>query len=239
MDCNISNVNAKESINNCWAELVKIGHLIEGMGSTATPVPYLVRYSIIKSCGTIEYSFKTIICDHKFESHSAQVQNFIDDKFRKSSMNPSYENIMNGLKSFDVRWRDKFKNKINAHSDKNKLIDSLRSLNTARNTFAHGNNPSASFSNVQEYFRHSVEILQVMESSILESEQEDQNALMQAEEEEIAPLIELSGVNESVIETNDENEIVGIGANTLSSQIITNPAIDSENSLMGRGGNTA
>lgn len=176
MDCNISNVNAKESINNCWAELIKIEHLIEGMGSTANPVPYLVRYSIIKSCGTVEYSFKTIICDHKFESHSPQVQNFIDDKFRKSSMNPSYENIMNGLKSFDVRWRDKFKNKINAHHDKNRLIDSLKSLNTARNTFAHGSNPIASFSNVKEYFRHSVEILQVMESSILEAEEEDQAA---------------------------------------------------------------
>ncbi|CAI2440107.1 HEPN domain-containing protein [Serratia proteamaculans] len=221
MDCNISNVDAKESINNCWAELMKIEHLIVGMGSTANPVPYLVRYSIIKSCGTIEYSFKTIICDHKFESHSLQVQNFIDEKFRKSSMNPSYENIMSGLKSFDIRWRDKFKTKINAHHEKNMLIDSLKSLNTARNTFAHGNNPSASFSNVKEYFRHSVEILQVMESSILEAEEEDQEAIAMAEAEAIAEAMaatEAMAEAEAVVATEAMAEAEAVAAATSATE---------------------
>lgn len=173
MVLNIDNASAKESINACSAELVKIEHLIEGMGSTATPVPYLIRYSLIKVCGTIEFSFKTIICDHKYASHSSQIQNFIDEKFRHSSMNPSYEKICGALKSFDIEWNKKFKGKIASHPENSKLLDSLKSLNAARNTFAHGSNPTASFANVRDYFNHSVQILEMMEASILESETEE------------------------------------------------------------------
>ncbi|WP_447868189.1 HEPN domain-containing protein [Rahnella aceris] len=176
MDFNINNSNARTSIETCWSELEKIGHLLEGFGAMANPTSYLTRYSIIKACGTIEYSFKTIICDHQYSSHSLQVQNFINEKFRNSSMNPSFENILSGLKWFDPEWKASFKERFRLHENRSRLQDSLKSLNTARNTFAHGNNPTASFANIRDYFCDSVVILEIMESVIIDSEIQEANA---------------------------------------------------------------
>ncbi|MBA0188163.1 HEPN domain-containing protein [Pectobacterium odoriferum] len=170
MAFNINNQNALERIENCLNELIKIEHLIEGMGSMSHPVSYLTRYAIIKSCGTIEYSFKTIICDYNYSSHSAQAKKFIDGKFRNSSMNPSFSNIIKGLEQFDENWSMSFNKKIKTHPSKDKLHTSLSSLNTARNTFAHGNNPSTSFNNVKEYFIDAVKIIELMELAIIETE---------------------------------------------------------------------
>ncbi|MDQ7000824.1 MAG: HEPN domain-containing protein [Mariprofundus sp.] len=84
-------------------------------------------------------------------------------------MNPSYSNICKGLASFDETWKNKFKNNVNKLKDKNKVLDSLDSLNNARNTFAHGGSPSTSFVNVQEYFRDSVKVLEALELALKEN----------------------------------------------------------------------
>lgn len=170
MALNIVNINAKASILNCLQELERIEGIIDLLGGTSNPVPFLTRYSIIKACGTIEYSFKTIISDHRYTEHSEQVQRFIDEKFRNSSMNPNYNNICKALNSFDEEWCKKFKEKINNDADKTRLQDSLKSLNTARNDFAHGKSPTTSFKNVYDYFIDCIVIMEMMEASILELE---------------------------------------------------------------------
>ncbi|MFK3811201.1 hypothetical protein ACI1VO_31630, partial [Escherichia coli] len=74
MAFNIVNNNAKNSSIDCLKELESIEKMIESSGPTTTIVKYLTRYSIIRTCGTIEYSFKTIISDHKYDQHSEQIQ---------------------------------------------------------------------------------------------------------------------------------------------------------------------
>jgi HEPN superfamily RiboL-PSP-like protein len=172
MEYNIKNTTVLERVNTCYNELEKIRYIIEGFGKMSPPVPYLTRYSIIKACGTIEFGFKSIIADAQSSSHTLQVKNFIDIKFRNSSMNPNINNIHRSLKSFDDNWNRTFKELLKKQPNKSKILSSLESLNNARNTFAHGGTPSASFSSVVGYFNDSIIILQLLEKSIQAKEKQ-------------------------------------------------------------------
>lgn len=166
MTLNINNPSVNESLNRCIDELNKIEKFIESVGPTAHPVPYLTRYSIIRACGAIEHGFKTLISDIHSDVQTPQLKNFIDTKFRNSSMNPSYDNIIKSLDSFDENWKTSFLGKIKALPHKDKTLDALKSLNQARNAFAHGNIPTTSFSSIKDYFEECVTVLKIIEESI-------------------------------------------------------------------------
>ncbi|CAE6710137.1 HEPN domain-containing protein [Candidatus Nitrotoga fabula] len=168
MDCNIENNSVSYDLTICDDELQKIALIIGKVGKMDHSVPYLTRYSIIKTCGAIEHGFKTLISDYALDAQSEQLKNFVEKKFRNSSMNPSYTNICDGLKSFDKKWCQTFKNKVNSLPEKEKILDSLESLNNARNSFAHGGIPSTSFDDVRVYFYDSLKILKLLEESITE-----------------------------------------------------------------------
>jgi len=167
MEFNISNHSVSERLDACTEEFEKINHIIHGMGSMSHPVPYLTRYAIVRSCGAIEFGFKTIISDINSNGQSNQVKQFIDKKFRHSSLNPSYNNICDSLSQFDKNWADEFKKIVDNLKDKKRILDSLKSLNEARNSFAHGGTPTATFSNIEEYFNDSIIILECIEKSFL------------------------------------------------------------------------
>ena len=169
MDFNIKNDSVSERLVACIDEFETIDFIIKGMGSMSHPIPYLTRYSIIRACGAIEFGFKTIISDINIELQSKQLKQFIDIKFRNSSMNPSYSNICRGLASFDEKWKITFKKNIGELENKERILDSLDSLNNARNTFAHGGSPSASFVNVQIYFNDSIKVLEALELAVNEN----------------------------------------------------------------------
>ncbi|MGJ1215347.1 HEPN domain-containing protein [Sphingobacterium multivorum] len=158
----MNNKEANEHIDSCISELDSIKNLIEGLGHTSKPVPYLTKYSLIKSCGTIELAFKTIVADVHI-NQSYQIKNYINKTLRNSSLNPSFENICKILKNFDDEWNDKFKKELKLHSDYVRITDSLRSLNNARNTFAHGSQVTLTFENVYNYFNDSVEIIKILD----------------------------------------------------------------------------
>lgn len=166
MEYEINNLAAKDRIASCLSEFEKIRYMIEGMGAASNPVPFLTRYAIIRAAGTIEFSFKTIISDAHGETQTKQIKQFIDNKFRNSSINPSYSNICASLCSFDEEWNKKFKNIVSGIQQKNKVLDSLKSLNEARNSFAHGGAPSTSFNSIFEYFQDSLKIIIALESAL-------------------------------------------------------------------------
>lgn len=159
----MNNVSALEVIEGCNTELEKIHFIIQGIGSTSHPVPYLTKYAIIKACGTIEYCFKTILSDSSVQGQSTQMKNYIDNTFRNSSLNPSRDNISKILKQFDVEWNNRFKIELDNLEHKERILDSLKSLNEARNTFAHGGNPSATFESIRNYFTDSVKIIEIID----------------------------------------------------------------------------
>ena len=162
----MNNSSAREVIEGCNIELEKIHHIIQGIGSTSHPVPYLTKYAIIKACGAIEYCFKTILSDTCSNIQTPQIRNFIDNTFRNSSMNPNRDNISRTLRQFDEEWNNRFKNKVNELEHKDRILDSLKSLNDARNTFAHGGNPSSSFDNVCNYFNDSLKIIEIIDEIV-------------------------------------------------------------------------
>jgi hypothetical protein len=166
MEYEINNLSAKERIFSCFSEFEKIRYMIEGMGAGSNPVPFLTRYAIIRAAGTIEFCFKTIISDTHGSTQTKQIKQFLDNKFRNSSINPSYTNICSSLCSFDDDWNRKFKGIVNGMQQKNKVLDSLKSLNEARNSFAHGGTPSTSFNSVYEYFQDSIKIIVALESAL-------------------------------------------------------------------------
>lgn len=160
----MNNVEAQNSIDKCLEELQRIYHLVEGHG-TSPIVPFLTNYSVVRACGTIEFCFKTIISDF-LAGHSTQIGNYIDNTIRNSSMNPSRDNICSTLKKFDIEWNTRFKQLLNDHEHSERLKSSLNSLNSSRNSFAHGDPLTSSFDDVRNYFNDSVLIIEMLDSVV-------------------------------------------------------------------------
>ena len=161
----MNNQEAQDSINKCLEELQRIYHLVEGHGGTSPIVPFLTNYAIVRACGTIEFSFKTILSD-SLSGHSTQIANYIDYTIRNSSMNPSRENICKTLKKFDDTWNKEFKKRLNIHPDSTRIKSSIDSLNSSRNSFAHGDPLTSSFKDIRKYFNDSIEIIEILDDIV-------------------------------------------------------------------------
>ena len=161
----MNNLSVKQKIDDCIAEIRKIEAIINVFGQNHEIVPFLTHYMVIKCCGTIESSFKAIISDYH-SSTPIQARNYIEQTFTNSSLNPSKDNICKTLKKFDDNWNDDFKQRLSAEPNCNQLDASLRSLNNARNSFAHGGHPNASYINIKNYFLDSVRFIEILDDII-------------------------------------------------------------------------
>ena len=81
-------------------------------------------------------------------------------------MNPSKDNICKSLLRFDEEWHKNFKAKLASNKKKKKIESSLKSLNDARNEFAHGGYPKVSFLSVKTYFEDSKKIIEYLDDII-------------------------------------------------------------------------
>lgn len=161
----MNNQSVLQKLNDCSTELMKIQESINFVGQSHSIVPFLTNYAIVKCCGTIENSFKTIITDFH-NSLPQQAKNYIEETFYKSSMNPSKDNIHRSLEKFDPNWNLDFKNKLNSEANKARLESSLKSLNDARNEFAHGGRPTVSFQSILLYFNDSKRIIEILDDIV-------------------------------------------------------------------------
>lgn len=152
-------------IQDCNDELDKIGHLVIGLG-TSPVVNYLIKYAVIRACGTIEQSYKTIIADY-YEAFSPQLVGFISKHVRESSTNPSYQNIKKQLYDFDSAKADSYKTNVSALANNARVIQSLESLRTLRNDVAHGSNITISITNVGQYFTDSVILIKELDAIVV------------------------------------------------------------------------
>lgn len=161
----MNNANASLAITDCQNEFSALSVLIQQMTMSSPVGRYLTHYSLIRACGTIEYSFKTIIADFH-QNISPQLSTYIDNKVRSNSCNPSYQNILSMLGDFDDNWKNNFKNQVNAHPDKDRLLTSLNSLTANRNSLAHGHGSTVSFSDIKDYFDDAVQIISILDSVV-------------------------------------------------------------------------
>lgn len=162
----MNNQTVDDLFQECLNEFDRIDRLIEVLTSTNPAVPFLTKYAIIKACGTIEQSFKTIIYDYACRDQSLHVKNFISSSFKESSLNPSLNNIHSSLTKFNEDWNEKFKENLKAEPNIERIRSSLRSLNNARNQFAHGVNLSMTFNDIKLYFEDSMKVIEHLEKSI-------------------------------------------------------------------------
>ena len=163
----MKNLTVDAALKDCEDELIQLEEAMKLLGHTSPIGMFLTRYAIIKACGTIERAFKSLVADHAENKQSQQVKNFLQSKVRESSMNPNENNITQLLKSFDPQWSTDFCEKLKSIPDKERKKQSLRSLVEARNTFAHGGNPTTTIGQVKGYFCDSREIMAVVDEVIL------------------------------------------------------------------------
>ena len=147
-------------------EFTEIEVLVQQAGPTSPVCKYLTYYCLMKACGVIEYSYKTIVADIHYGC-SVQLQNYIDKTVRDNSKNPSIDNIRKLLKNFDDNWLSNFNKALDSQHDKSRLISSLQSLNANRNSFAHGQSCTISFSDVMVYYADAVEIIKMVDAAVV------------------------------------------------------------------------
>jgi len=162
----MNNTAVEGALVDCHDELERLEDAMTLFGATSPIGIYLSRYAIIKACGTIEQTFKSLVADNAENKQTQQIKNFLRKKVRESSMNPNENNIRNLLKSFDEIWASQFGDEVKALPDKAKVMSSLNSLVSARNDFAHGGNPSASIANVRVYFEDSRKLMVIIDNII-------------------------------------------------------------------------
>lgn len=162
----MNNTDVQQLLDNCDVELTHIASIITSLGGTNLTVPYLNKYSVIKSCGTIEISFKTLIADYCSKRSKSQVKNFLNKKVRENSANPSYSRIIQILGDFDDTWVVNFKSQMRALPNYSSVTSSIQSLVDARNDFAHGGNPTITFADIKTYFDESKIIIQTLDNVI-------------------------------------------------------------------------
>ena len=160
----MKNIAVISEIDSCRIELEMILASIPLFGVGGSIISFLTKFAIIRSCGSIERSFKIIVYEKASITASLEVKKYLENTIIESSINPSLDNINKLLSRFGGNWQTEFKNQMRAHSKKEK--DSLQSLVDLRNEFAHGGNPTATAISIKEYFEDSIKILEVLDRII-------------------------------------------------------------------------
>jgi hypothetical protein len=163
----MNNVRVAQILVDCDLELKRIKVILDKSDPFDANVPFLTKYTLIKTCGVIEVSYKAIVSDFVMVSASMQVQNYISETVVDSSRNPSVRAIEDLLSSFDDNWLRKFRVVFRARSDNARLESSLKSLKEQRNKFAHGNDPTVTFNDIQSYYEDSKLIIVDLDSVII------------------------------------------------------------------------
>ncbi|MEH7419580.1 hypothetical protein V7266_30575, partial [Neobacillus drentensis] len=85
----MKNSSADELISHCEQEIKLIKEKIQSLDKFDQSRDFITKYALIRVSGIIEYAIKTIIADKCEENASQQVKNFIENKIRMNSSNPT------------------------------------------------------------------------------------------------------------------------------------------------------
>jgi hypothetical protein len=163
----LSNYEVKTLLIECRAELQDIKHILSKNIKFNKQTKYLTNYSIIKACSTIEFCYKKTIADYFDHNQNIFIKNFISNKLRHDSSNPSIAIINNSLKSFGDQYNDEFNKRIKCNR---KIYEkSLTKLREARNKVAHGENITVTVDFVITHFQISREIIIHLDNSLKDS----------------------------------------------------------------------
>ncbi len=81
-------------------------------------------------------------------------------------MSAKYEMMQQLLGKFDDQWKKNFQNAVKARPDKERLISASNSLVSNRHSFAHGKAPTATFSDIKNYYFDVLELIKIFDSVV-------------------------------------------------------------------------
>lgn len=163
----MNNADVDMLLSQCRLELDHVQSCITTLGITSPVAPYLTKYAVIKACGIIEVSFKSLIADFCSKRSKKQIKRFINKRFIRGSANPSHENIVKFLDQFDEDWKKAFQANLKVDPEKSHMLSSLDSLVAARNEFAHGGNPTISMSDVIRHFDYARKVVEHIDGVVV------------------------------------------------------------------------
>lgn len=160
----VKNEDEKRILDDCDLEIKNIKTWIDN-NKFDSNVRFLVAYAVIKSSGSIELVFKSMI--HTFLSQNCidETKVFLAKNIIESSANPSPGIIEKYLEQFDGKRKVKFSDLLNGSQDKG----NLKSLVSLRNDIAHGRTINSSINVVESYFESGKKILETLEKVINDS----------------------------------------------------------------------
>ena len=153
-------------IEECNDELEEIESYISELPILDKRVHYLTNYALIRASGVTEFVYRSIVADHFSILSNSRIDTYLDTAVRKGSMSATYDMMCTLLKKFDDQWNKDFKAALNSRADKDKLISASNSLVTNRHSFAHGRSPSASFSDIKNYYFDVLELVKIFDSIV-------------------------------------------------------------------------
>jgi hypothetical protein len=135
-------------LNDCYDEMKKIKTWIDS-NKIHSNVRFLVSYSVIKACGTIEFVLKQMIFDLLIAGGAnEEAKNHFSKHILEASFNPSCGQIIQILSTINPTAKQAFETVIHGTTKKGDLT----SLIELRNSFAHGNSIAASIDDVIKYY---------------------------------------------------------------------------------------
>ena len=160
----------KAELNNllteCTQQLNEIAEKMSTLDAFDKTRNYLTQYALIKTCGTVEYVYRSIVADLFDQSSLTQIQTYLNNTVRSGSMSGTYDNMSGLLSKFDVTWQSDFRNAIHARSDSQKIIASAKSLVNNRHSFAHGKPTTVSFNDIVDYYNDALILINVLDSVV-------------------------------------------------------------------------
>lgn len=145
-------------LDDCKTELEKIKNWIEE-NKLHLNVKFLVSYAIVKSSGSIEVVFKSMIHDFLSTNCILETNRFLEKHIIDSSANPSTGVMESFLEKFDGNRKERFNTLIKETEQKG----NLKNLVKLRNDIAHGRDVNSTINDVEKYFNSGRFILDKLE----------------------------------------------------------------------------
>lgn len=158
------NEDEKRILDDCDLEIKNIKNWIDS-NKFDSNVKFLVAYAVIKTSGSIELVFKSMINTFLSQNCIDETKVFLTKNIIDSSANPSPGIIEKYLEQFDGKRKVRFSDLLNGSQDKG----NLKSLVSLRNDIAHGRTINSSINVVESYFESGKKILEILEEVINDS----------------------------------------------------------------------
>ena len=156
----------QDLLDECTAEITDIENRISMLPSLDKSICYLTHYALIKTSGTVEFVYRSILADYFTQLSNSRIDTYLDTAVRKGSMSAKYDVMKGLLGKFDDQWSSNFQTAVHSRVDANRLIMSSNSLVTNRHLFAHGKAPTATFLDIKQYYFDVVELINIFDSIV-------------------------------------------------------------------------